>query len=95
MLPVRCAWSAGLAAVKHSKGDPYRVTIVAASLGTNVASEIVRGCPGLRFRGIVFLGAAATQGDVERSIIPYLRADSTARLFNLTLNPSADRNEWP
>ena len=94
-LPVRCAWSAGSAAVKHAKGDPYRVTIVAASLGANVASEIVRGCPGIQFRDIVFFGAAATQRDVEQAIIPYLRADTTARFFNITLNPSADRNEWP
>src|SRR5205823_2229901 len=69
-------------------------TIVAASLGTNVAAEIVRGCPGMQFRDIVFLGAAATRRDVEQEILPYLRADTTARFFNLTLNPAADRDEW-
>src|SRR5207302_612211 len=61
----------------------------------NVAAELVQGCPGIRFRDIVFLGAAATQRDVELGILPYLRADTAARFFNLTLNPAADRDEFP
>ncbi|HEY7393586.1 MAG TPA: hypothetical protein VH559_01995, partial [Gemmatimonadaceae bacterium] len=93
--PDRCTWSAGPSTVVRAKGDPFRVTIVGASLGANVAGEIVHGCPGIRFRNIVFLGSAATQRDVERDVLPYLRADSTARFFNVTLNPAADRNEWP
>jgi hypothetical protein len=90
-----CAWSAGPATVTRNEGSPYRVTIVGASLGTNVAAEIVRACPGLAFRDIIFLGAAATQRDVDEAILPYLHSDTAARFFNLTLNPAAERDEWP
>ena len=93
--PSRCSWSASADAVARAAGEPYRVTIVGASLGANIATEIVRGCPGISFTNIVFLGAAASERDVEQGIVPYLRADTTARFFNLTLNPAADRDEWP
>jgi hypothetical protein len=93
--PSRCTWSASADAAARAPGEPYRVTIVAASLGADVATEIVRGCPGISFANIVFLGAAASERDVEQGIVPYLRANPTARFFNLTLNPAADRDEWP
>jgi hypothetical protein len=92
--PVRCSWSAQPRTIGRVPGEPYRVSIVAASLGTNAAAEIVGGCPGIPFRDIVFLGAAATRRDVEQGILPYLLADTLARVFNLTLNPAADRDEW-
>jgi hypothetical protein len=41
------------------------------------------------------MGAAATEDEVEHDVLPYLRADTAARFFNLTLNPAAERDEWP
>src|SRR5207247_994830 len=84
-LPTQCAWSALAPAVKRSGGEPYHVTIVGLSLGATVASQIVQGCPGVPFRDIVFMGGAANERDVEQGILPYLRADTAARFFNVTL----------
>jgi hypothetical protein len=95
MAPRQCAWSAPSAAVRRSADPPYRVTIVAHSLGAVIATDIVRGCPGIPFRNIVFIGAAATENEVESSIVPFLRSDSAARFFNLTVHPAAERDEWP
>jgi hypothetical protein len=94
-LPTRCAWSAVAPAVTRSAGAPYRVTIVAHSLGAVIAGSIVRGCPGIPFHNIVFMAAASTVAEFERDVLPYLRSDTTARFFNLTMNPAADRDEWP
>lgn len=93
--PERCGWSAASPSIKRADGAPYQLSIVAHSLGAVIASDIVRGCPGIPFRNIVFMASAATEDQVEHEILPYLHADTSARFFNLTLNPAADRDEWP
>ncbi len=74
--------------------DEYEITLIGHSMGTIVANEIIRTHPELPFRNIVYLGAACSVSDFEKTVVPYLRNPTNhAQFYNLTLHPIAEARE--
>jgi hypothetical protein len=71
----------------------YRITLVGHSMGAIVSTEILRHRDTLPIDNIVFMAAASSVHEVQESVFPYLRADTTRRFYNLTLHPWADQRE--
>ena len=71
----------------------FRVTIVAHSMGSIVANELVRRNSDFFFDDIVFLGAACTIRDFARTTLTYVRDRPYTRFFNLCLHPLDELND--
>ena len=71
----------------------YRITLVGHSMGAIVSTEILRHRDTLPIDNNVFMAAASSIHEVQTSVFPYLRADTTRRFYNLTLHPWADQRE--
>lgn len=71
----------------------YRITLVGHSMGAIVSTEILRHRDTLPIDNVVFMAAASSVHEVQTSVFPYLRADTTRRFYNLTLHPWADQRE--
>jgi len=81
----------------QSSGE-YEITVIGHSMGTIVLNEFIRDYdtyPNLKITNIVYMAAACSIRDFERSIIPYLRSDrgKDAKFYNLTLHPWNDARE--
>jgi len=74
-------------------GHRYEITLVGHSMGTIVANEIIRIHPDLPFSHIVYMGAACSVSDFEKTVVPYLRNATNAQFYNLTLHPVAEARE--
>ncbi|MBI5820149.1 MAG: hypothetical protein HZA88_14290 [Verrucomicrobia bacterium] len=72
---------------------PLPITLVAHSAGTLVANEMIRRCPELPFRNIVYLAAACSIRDWDVAVVPYLAAHPESRFYNLSLHPSNEVGE--
>lgn len=72
----------------------YTVTLVAHSMGTIVANEIIRrhGAD-LHIKNIVYMAAACGVQDFAKDVIPFLAANTNVYFYNLCLNPLNDRGE--
>ncbi len=88
----------------HKRGDrTYEITLIGHSMGSMVLNEWLHRDQispkqwRLFYKNIVFMAAACTVRDFERSVVPYLLAhqggEQTCRFYNLTLHPTADLRE--
>jgi pimeloyl-ACP methyl ester carboxylesterase len=71
----------------------YEITLIGHSMGTIVANEIIRTHPELPYANIVYMGAACSVSDFEKTMVPYLQKSTNAQFYNLTLHPIAEARE--
>lgn len=71
----------------------YEITLIGHSMGTIVLNEIIRNYDIPHYRNIVYMAAACTIGDFEKSVIPYLIKHPDSKFYNLCLNPIAEVRE--
>ncbi|MBU0730510.1 MAG: hypothetical protein KKE17_12450 [Proteobacteria bacterium] len=69
------------------------VILVGHSMGTIVASEILSKWPEIQYDRIIFMAAACTIKDFERSVAPYLKKHPDTEFYNYTLHPKAENYE--
>lgn len=81
--------------IKQMNNPALEVTIVGHSMGAIVANRILRGWPDVKFKNIIYMGAASTIDDFRESVTPYMLADNdkTTKFFNLMLHPVAENSE--
>lgn len=63
------------------------------SMGTIVINELLRVTPGIATTNIVYMGAACSIRDFEQSIFPYLRQNTNAHFYSLSLHRIRERLE--
>ena len=77
--------------------EDYSITLIGHSMGTLILNDLIRlyGDSNLDFPidEIVYLAAACTIRDFEKSVIPYLRKNPLTKFYNLTLHPYGDARE--
>lgn len=72
----------------------WDLTIVAHSMGTIIANQILRDFPELPIGKIVYMAAACSIRDYQDTLFPYLRdRNKTAELYHLMLHPEAEEEE--
>jgi len=79
--------------VTDDQASHYEITLIGHSMGAIVANEILRSHPNLPYANIVYLGAACSVSDFEKSVVPYLNKSKSARFYNLVLHPVAEARE--
>jgi pimeloyl-ACP methyl ester carboxylesterase len=79
------------------QGGAWEITIVAHSMGTIIANQMLRQAVArpyqMQIRDIVYMAAAASVQDVLTSVMPYLRKRHRPSFYNLMLHPVADERE--
>ena len=83
------------------KGDPgtaaaaanMKLTVIGHSMGTIVLNALIPLFDRLDFRKIVYMGAAASIRDFNRSVVPLIERNPKIRFFNLSLHPLAEARE--
>lgn len=78
-----------------AKGRPMSMTLIAHSMGTIVAGEILKSFPDIYFKNIVFMGAAISTRDAVSSLGTYLMRHRSppADFYNLSLHPENEDRE--
>lgn len=77
-----------------SKHPDYHVTLVAHSMGSIIANEIIRRHgPELHIDNIVYMAAACSVQDFTKCVVPFLQASTNVHFYNLCLNPANERAE--
>ncbi len=72
----------------------YHVTLVAHSMGSIIANEIIRRHgPELHIDNIVYMAAACSVQDFAKSVAPFMQANTNVHFYNLCLNPANERAE--
>lgn len=75
-----------------------QIILVGHSAGTIVASEMLLRYPDIKYADIVYMAAACSLNDFEKSVLPYLKrhkSDATPTLFyDLCLHPQHEVDEW-
>jgi pimeloyl-ACP methyl ester carboxylesterase len=66
------------------------ILLIAHSMGTVIANNIVAKYPSLHFEHIVYMAAACRTKDLEYVIAPYLERHPSAHFYNLSLNAYRD-----
>ena len=82
--------------LKELRKDKYKnlkKTLIAHSMGTIVANNILTMFPDINFDKVVYMAAACKIKDVKNSVVPWLRKEKTRRFYNLTLNPYIEIHE--
>ncbi|HXT40415.1 MAG TPA: hypothetical protein VN887_10365 [Candidatus Angelobacter sp.] len=79
--------------IAADSANHYEITLIGHSMGAIVANEIIRSHPRLPFVNLVYMGAACSVSDFERSVVPYLSQSNSTRFYNLTLHPVAEARE--
>jgi pimeloyl-ACP methyl ester carboxylesterase len=70
------------------------VTIIAHSMGSIVANELIRRHgDNLRISEIVYMAAACGVEDFDRTVVPFLRRHPQVPFYNLCLHPVNDSSE--
>jgi pimeloyl-ACP methyl ester carboxylesterase len=71
------------------------VAVVAHSMGTFIANEMLRAYPDLDYRDIVYMAGADSIRNTFNSVLPYLDkpAHRSTTFYNLTLHPQAEVEE--
>lgn len=70
------------------------VTLVAHSMGTIVANEIIRRHgPQLHIKNIVYMAAACGVQDFAKDVVPFLESNTNVNFYNLCLNPVNESSE--
>ncbi|PCH65951.1 MAG: hypothetical protein COC04_00550 [Gammaproteobacteria bacterium] len=70
-----------------------RKTLIGHSMGTIIANNVLSRFPNINFNEVIYMAAACKIKDLEKSVVPWLRADKNRNFYNLTLNPYRDINE--
>jgi hypothetical protein len=72
----------------------YHVTLVAHSMGSIIANEIIRRHgPALHIENIVYMAAACSVQDFTKCVVPFLQSSTNVHFYNLCLNPANERAE--
>lgn len=69
------------------------LTVIGHSMGTIIVNEILVRHSGLPYDKIVYMAAACSIRDFERSVVPILAHQPDAHFFNLCLHPVAEARE--
>lgn len=97
-----CYWPPGATGPQPTcRGDPgmsaagadMELTVIGHSMGTIVLNELIPIARRLDYRKIVYMAAAASIRDFNKSVVPVIAANSKIRFFNLSLHPIADARE--
>ena len=83
----------------YQKAHPaLTIDLVAHSAGTLVASEMLFRNPDVKYNHIVFMAAACSLNDLEKSVLPYLKRHKTDSVptpfYDLCLHPQHEVDEW-
>src|SRR5205807_7605742 len=67
----------------------YQITLVGHSMGAIVLNELVRRSTteGVHYDNIVYMAAACSVRDFQRSVVPYMQRHTTTNFYNLCLHP--------
>jgi pimeloyl-ACP methyl ester carboxylesterase len=76
----------------HGKAG-WEITLIAHSMGTIVANEIICTFPDLPVENVVYMAAACSVRDYQNSVFPLLRRRPSANVWNLVLNETAEVDE--
>jgi pimeloyl-ACP methyl ester carboxylesterase len=91
------------------KTRPPGITLVAHSAGAIIACEMLARFPDITYQRIVFMAAACSLNDFQRSVIPYLQVHDDPKpdaaghvpsigdpteFYNLCLHPQHEIDEW-
>src|SRR5207248_2999500 len=69
------------------------ITLVGHSMGAIVCNRIVGGYPELKFKDIVYMGAACSVREFQANVVPYLVNNRHTRFYNLSLHPQCEAGE--
>lgn len=69
------------------------ITLIGHSMGTMLANEIIRQFPDLRYKHVVFMGAAISIKEFQNVMVPHLSKEETFKFYNLSLLPVAETRE--
>ncbi len=72
---------------------PYEITLIAHSMGAIVANQMIMQSPKIKYKKIVYMGAAASITDFSKSVIPYMEQNKETNFYNLMLHPYAESGE--
>lgn len=72
---------------KDPRTKDLSLDVVGHSMGAIVTLQLLSRHPGVNFRNVVFMGAAARIKDVESILVPWLANHREARFYNLSLDP--------
>ena len=81
-----------LSELDHNYKDTKK-TLIAHSMGTIIANNILTRFPNIDFNKVIYMAAACKIKDLEKSVVPWLKFDKNRKFYNLTLNPYRDINE--
>ncbi|MBK8180860.1 MAG: hypothetical protein IPK67_18605 [Planctomycetes bacterium] len=76
-----------------ARGVCYELTLVGHSMGAIIWNDALLLFPELPVRDIVYMGAACSVLDAERTLVPFLKAHPSTQFHNLTLHPIAEAEE--
>lgn len=85
--------------VKVNGKDNYKITLIAHSMGTFIADQILHHhgelSPAVNITNIVYMAAASSVRDMEKNVIPYLEQHKETTFYNLSLHRLAEvRDRW-
>lgn len=87
---------------KKQEAEGWKITLVGHSMGSIVLNELVRRCDQLhdgahrtdgderfrlKFDNIVYLAAACSVRDFQRTVVPYMQHNPDTQFYNLSLHP--------
>ncbi len=70
-----------------------QITLVAHSMGTIVACEMLTRYHRIKYDNIVFMAAACSLNEFDRAVVPYLQESPGTLFYNLCLHPQHDIDE--
>ena len=73
--------------------EEVQITLVGHSMGCIILNELVRQNDHLPFQNIVYMAAACSIENFEKSIIRYMERYPEANFYNLMLDPIAETRE--
>lgn len=73
--------------------EGLEITLVAHSMGTIVANEILQAEPKLEVDTLIYMGAACSLADYERAVFPAMQRNPRMETYHLTLHPKGEVRE--
>jgi hypothetical protein len=74
--------------------DKFEITLVGHSMGAIVSNELIKMFPDVKYKNIVYMGAASSIRELNDKVIPYLRKNGNdTHFYNLSLHPEAEDRE--
>jgi len=75
------------------RGRALKITVVAHSMGTIVANELIRRNGDFYYDNIAYMGAACTIRDFANTALVQVREDPNTSFYNLCLHPFEEAND--